>query len=296
MKKLILIALVCSALYSSATGGYFGVKPIVNEPACYGQTTASVQLSVLGGTAPYTYHWSGGLAPTNPVSNIPAGTYSVTVTDANGLIANYTLTIGQPYALDVTTGAVNVGIHGGNNGSANANVDGGTPGYTYDWSNGATTQNIGNLASGVYTVTVTDAVGCTSTASQTVTQPAARVTFNGQASLLNSSYEKADGPNSTGSPSAKGEGATGLSNQPELKAEDVQLFPNPATSTLTLKTADVSGAQITLFDINGQKVSEQIAESNESSINVSSLPAGNYVVEIKTSNSNVISKKVSVTK
>jgi hypothetical protein len=74
------------------------------------------------------------------------------------------------------------------------------------------------------------------------------------------------------------------------------MFPNPATSTLTLKTGDVSGAQITLFDINGQKISEQIAESTETNLNVSSLPAGNYIVEIKTADGTVVSKKVTVTK
>jgi hypothetical protein len=297
MKKLILIALVCSALYSSATGGYFGVKPIVNEPTCNGQNTASIQLSVLGGTAPYTYQWSGGLPATNPVNNIPAGTFAVTVTDANGLIANYTVVIGEPYAITVTTGEVSVGTHGGNNGSANANVDGGTPGYTYQWSDGATTQIIGGLTSGVYDVTVTDAVGCTSTASETVTQPTQPhhpfSLYNGTLAPNHNGEEKAD-PISGNSDTKTG--ATGLSNQPELKSEDVQMFPNPASSTLTLKTGDVSGAQITLFDINGQKISEQIAESTETNLNVSSLPAGNYIVEIKTADGTVVSKKVTVTK
>jgi hypothetical protein len=51
-----------------------------------------------------------------------------------------------------------------------------------------------------------------------------------------------------------------------------------------------------LFDINGQKISEQIAESTETNLNVSSLPAGNYIVEIKTADGTVVSKKVTVTK
>jgi Secretion system C-terminal sorting domain/SprB repeat len=293
MKKLILIALVCSALYSSATG-YFGVKPIVNEPNCYGQNNGSIQLSVLGGTAPFTYQWSGGLVGTNIVNNVPAGSYTVTVTDANGLNAYYTVVVAQPYQIQIQTGTTNVTLHGGNNGSANITVDGGTPNYSYLWSNGETTQNISNLYSGTYTVTVTDAVGCTSTASENVTQPA-RPNFHGAIYLNGNQQTKSLEGSGNDNSGTKASGATGL-NLPasNLKSEDVQVFPNPATSQLTLKTGEATNNLVSMFDINGQKVSEQLVESTETTLNVSTLPAGNYIVEIKSADGSVVNKKVTI--
>ncbi|MBL0051227.1 MAG: hypothetical protein IPP29_06725 [Bacteroidetes bacterium] len=72
----------------------------------------------------------------------------------------------------LTIGTVtNVNCNGNNNGAININIAGGTTPYTYAWSNGATTQNITNLAPNTYTVTVTDANGCTATISQAITQP-----------------------------------------------------------------------------------------------------------------------------
>ncbi len=62
---------------------------------------------------------------------------------------------------------------GGNNGSINLTVSGGTPAYSFNWSNGATTEDLNNLPAGTYTVTVTDAIGCTRTLSQVITQPTA---------------------------------------------------------------------------------------------------------------------------
>ncbi|MBL0051221.1 MAG: SprB repeat-containing protein [Bacteroidetes bacterium] len=65
----------------------------------------------------------------------------------------------------------NVNCNGNSNGAININVAGGTTPYTYSWSNGATTQNVTNLSPNTYTVTVTDANGCTATLSQAITQP-----------------------------------------------------------------------------------------------------------------------------
>ena len=99
MKKLILIAFVCSAAICASAQSYFGIKPIVNEPNCFGASTGSIQLSLVGGTGPFSYAWSGGLPSTNTVTNLPAGTYSVTATDANSLTASYSITIGQPFEI-----------------------------------------------------------------------------------------------------------------------------------------------------------------------------------------------------
>jgi len=142
--------------------------------SCFGGTNGSVNLSVAGGTSPYSYNWSNG-ASTQDISGVSNGTYTVTVTDANGCTAIAQATITQPSAaLAVSVSSSQpVSCFAGSNGSVNLSVNGGTSPYTYVWSNGSTTQNISGLGAGTYTVTVTDANGCTSTQSRVITEPAA---------------------------------------------------------------------------------------------------------------------------
>jgi hypothetical protein len=138
---------------------------------CFGCANGTANLTVSGGTTPYTYNWSNGAATQN-VTGLTAGTYSVTITDANGCTSTETVTITQPAALVATVTATNVNCYGGTNGTATLTVSGGTTPYTYNWSNGATTQNLTGLTAGNYTVVVTDAHGYTVAATVTVSQPA----------------------------------------------------------------------------------------------------------------------------
>ena len=276
MKKLILIALVCSALSSSAAG-YFGIKPIVTEPICYGGNTGSISLSLVGGLPPYSYSWSNG-ATSAILTNLASGSYGVTVIDANNVSATYTIVMAEPFQLHASTITQNGGL-GQNNGFINLTVDGGTPGYSYDWSNGSTSQNISGLAPGTYTVTVTDAEGCTTTTSHQVQHP---IHYFGTPSNGNDPRSMGSSDNSNGSSVAPAKLGT-----PELKSTDVLVFPNPTSNAFTLKTGEVNNALISLIDINGQTLSQQKAESNETSINVSNLPKGTYIVEVKTENGSV---------
>ncbi len=143
--------------------------------SCNGGTNGSASVSVTGGTGAYTYSWSpaGGTAAT--ASGLAAGTYTVTVTDANGCMATRSFTITQPTALVANAASqTNVSCNGGSNGSATVNVSGGTAGYTYSWSpSGGTAATANGLAPGTYTATATDANGCTVTQSFTITQPSA---------------------------------------------------------------------------------------------------------------------------
>ena len=105
------------------------------------------------------------------MTGLPAGTYRVTVTDDNGCTANESVTITEPTALSANAVATNVHCNGGNDGTVDLTLTGGTAPYTYVWNNSATTDYITGLAAGTYSVTVTDANGCTDTASVTVTEP-----------------------------------------------------------------------------------------------------------------------------
>ncbi len=140
---------------------------------CNGSSTGSIDLTATGGTGNLNYDWSHVAGNNNPQdpSNLAAGTYTVTVTDANNCTKSLSVTITQPPALVLTTIVTNVACFGGNNGAVDLTVSGGVTPYTYAWSNGATTQDIATLTVGTYTVTVTDENGCTKTTSATVTEP-----------------------------------------------------------------------------------------------------------------------------
>ncbi|WP_276505100.1 SprB repeat-containing protein, partial [Terrimonas pollutisoli] len=145
---------------------------------CFGNATGSVDLTVNGGTTPYTYVWSNG-ASTQDITALVAGIYSVTVTDANNCTATISVTITQPAAaLALTSSKVDVLCFGNATGSVDLTVNGGTAPYTYVWSNGASTQDITALAAGTYTVTVTDNNNCTATTSITIGQPAAALALS----------------------------------------------------------------------------------------------------------------------
>ncbi len=139
---------------------------------CFGNTTGAATVTVMGGTTPYIYSWSPSGGTNATATGLGANTYTVSVTDAAGCTVTFTVTITQPAsAINPGATATNILCNGGTNGTATATVTGGTPGYTYLWSTGGTTNSISNLGQGTYTVTITDANGCTATSTVTVTDP-----------------------------------------------------------------------------------------------------------------------------
>ncbi len=145
---------------------------------CNGANDGSIDLTVGGGASclSYTFNWSNG-ATTEDLSNIGAGTYTVTVTDANGCSSTSSITLTAPNSLSNTLipqvyqGGWNISCNGATDGMLFANVSGGTPAFSYAWSNGATTQMVTGLGAGTYTVTVTDQNGCFLVNSITLTEP-----------------------------------------------------------------------------------------------------------------------------
>jgi len=156
-------------------GGSFTTTSSQINTTCFGANNGSATINPSGGNAPYTYAWSTNPIQTSPtISNIPAGNYSVTVTDASGCVQTAVYTITQPAAITATiTNTTNVSCFGGNNGSATASAASGTAPYNFLWNTnpvqaGAT---VNNLPAGNYTATITDANGCTTTIPTTITQP-----------------------------------------------------------------------------------------------------------------------------
>ncbi|MFN8299670.1 MAG: choice-of-anchor L domain-containing protein [Chitinophagales bacterium] len=147
------------------------ITPAATNPACNAGATGSINLTVTGGTSPYTYNWGGGITTQNR-TGLAAGTYNVTVTDNSSCTASASVTLTQPAVLSATNTATNVNCNGGATGAITVTVAGGTSPYTYNWGGGITTQNRTGLTAGTYTVTVTDNQSCTATTSATITQPA----------------------------------------------------------------------------------------------------------------------------
>ncbi len=144
-----------------------------SDVSCFGLSDGTAGITATGGTVPYTYLWSNN-ASTIDINGLVAGTYGVTVTDANGCQSSESIVVSQPAALTASAGSNDILCNGETNGTATASATGGISPYSYTWSNSATTATINNLAAGVYNATIVDANGCNAgTNSVTITEPTA---------------------------------------------------------------------------------------------------------------------------
>ncbi|GAL87771.1 gliding motility-like protein [Sporocytophaga myxococcoides] len=144
----------------------------VTNPNCNGAANGAINItSVTGGTAPYTYTRNGAPAAQNNI-NLTAGTYNIRVTDANGCFKDSAFTLTQPAPFVVDSKITDETCAGLNNGKINiTSVTGGVAPYSYQWSNGAITQNVSNLGAGNYNVIISDVNGCSDTVDFTINPP-----------------------------------------------------------------------------------------------------------------------------
>ena len=154
-----------SATATITSGGNFTINSTFENVGCFGENTGRINLNVINAVPPVLYNWSNGVTTANN-DNLPAGNYTVTVTDGSGCSKESSFSISQPNLLEVAV----TGTDGtcGNLGSASSAVSGGTMPYFYLWSNGSTNPNLSILMPGTYTLTVTDAKGCKSTDTITI--------------------------------------------------------------------------------------------------------------------------------
>ncbi len=151
----------CSAIYSFEVDALvpYNVTDSITNIFCYGMNTGSIDLTVTNGFSPFTYSWSNS-ETTQDINGLVAGNYDVTILDGLGCEYNGTYTVTEPQELIAAATVTNISCYGIVDGSINLNVTGGTQPYTFQWSNGATTQNISNLNAGMYYLTVTDNNAC----------------------------------------------------------------------------------------------------------------------------------------
>jgi uncharacterized repeat protein (TIGR01451 family) len=137
---------------------------------CNGESNGTIDLTVTGGTPPYSYNWDNG-ATTQDLTGLSAGVYRVTITDNNGCTATIQRRINEPDELTVTTGG-DQEICPNETVTIIASAMGGTMPYSYNWNTGSTASQLNNVGAGTYIVTVTDANNCMDVATTTVTESA----------------------------------------------------------------------------------------------------------------------------
>ena len=141
-----------------------------NGVKCAGEKTAALAVQVTGGKGPYKYAWgSPALAGEQP-ANILAGDYQLTITDATGATTTATYSVKQPEPITATASATAPASTGNSDGKATVQVKGGTGAYTFKWDNDETAAAAAKLAPGQRSVTVTDANGCSTTATLNVSE------------------------------------------------------------------------------------------------------------------------------
>jgi hypothetical protein len=243
-----------STLQLSVTQPAAGISfnPVSTNILCFGAGNGTVALNATGGSGILTYNWSNG--STDPsLGLLQAGTYSCTVTDANGCVAtSSSFVITEPTALNTTSTVTDATTFGGTDGSVNITVSGGTGSYSYNWSNGANTQDLNNLPAGEYTVTITDGNNCTFIQTETVDQPS---------SIFISA-----------------------------NLGDVALYPNPGDNILYIESNLFTGIDVNvqMFSVDGKMVkSEAISRSfGLIELNTVELPSGVYFITLKTEKGN----------
>lgn len=153
-----------------------GSNYLKNNILCFSNSNGSIDLSVWGGTPPYTYNWNANTFNSQDLNMIPIGVYNVIVTDNKGCQNNHSIEITGPELLEMVGSKTDNNCFGETNGNVEITVSGGTLPYTYSWANtdfllSYDTPAISNLSNDRYYVTVTDHNGCSKTGNYEITSP-----------------------------------------------------------------------------------------------------------------------------
>ncbi|MDY0415668.1 MAG: PKD-like domain-containing protein, partial [Pseudomonas sp.] len=211
---------------------------------CNGGSTGAIVVDATGGVAPYAYTSTGGITFVgNTATGVIAGTYTVTVTDANSCTEDLDVTITQPAAALAASTTVNANVlcYGDATGQATVNPAGGTEPYTYLWANGSTDKTATNLAAGTYTVDVLDANGCATSTSALITEPSTAVT----ATITASTNPSCEG-NTTGTATVEAAGGT-----PGVSPNEYTYLWSNGDNTATATGLTAGNYTVTVTDANG---------------------------------------------
>lgn len=220
--------------------GMFEADITSDNVSCFGGNDGEIMLNISTGTPPFQFNWSNGQTTQN-LSMLIAGTYGVTVQDNSLCTFESTIEITEPQELLLENLLVNNSVNEANNGNINIDIIGGTPPYSYAWSNGDNEANITNLAPGLYDVTVLDDNGCT---------------------LLLGPYEI--------------EGVVSTRNV--LETIPVSVYPNPTNQMINIELSTARFGQVNYQVINtlGMILEQGALPHATTTLNVSEYPEGIY--------------------
>jgi|GEM_PF-5587030 len=132
----------------------------IRDASCSGMADGAISIIVGGGTEPYDIQWSNGASGLS-IESLAAGTYDVSISDANNCLTGSSFTIGQPETLNISdTQISSATCEGVENGSIDITISGGTPPYSYSWSNGNTSEDLSGVGAGTYNIVITDQNQC----------------------------------------------------------------------------------------------------------------------------------------
>jgi hypothetical protein len=214
--------------------------------SCFGGSNGTASVTQTGGTSGYTYLWSPGGGTSASITGLTPGTYTATVTDANGCVSSASCTVNQPSSpVNVSATTTVASCATCCDGSASASASGGTPGYMYMWSSGETTASITGICPGNYIVCTTDMNGCT--ACDTVS-----VNFS-----------------------------VGIT---EAITNGLRFYPNPTSGDfeIEMNLASVSDITFVLYDIVGKVISAETVTANghfKKKFTIQALPSGVYFLK-----------------
>ena len=211
------------------------VSGFITQAQC-GGTDGGIDLSVSGEFPPFTFSWSSG-ETTEDLAGIAAGTYTVTVTDANGCSDSATFNLNNISSINITSNVTSVTCAGGSNGAIDVTTSGGTAPYTFAWNSGETTEDISAILTDLYTLTITDAIGCQfSEDIDVATLPGMNITLDGSTNEVCSFDNGAIDVSVSG-----GSGSYGYSWDNGSGTEDLT---NIGSGTYTLTVTDANSCSV----------------------------------------------------
>lgn len=164
----------CSKTANFNLGGIAGLTvsaSVLSTVTCNGGNNGSVLLSANGGSGLITYSWTPNISSGALANNLTSGMYSVIVTDANNCRDSIGFILPEPPPLAALIFSENIKCYGTDNGLLYADAGGGTPPYTYLWSDGQREDSAIHLSSGTFSLLITDSRNCTTSASGTILSP-----------------------------------------------------------------------------------------------------------------------------
>ena len=223
----------------------------VTNVTCKGGNNGVIDLSVNGGFPDYEFNWSNE-SNSEDIFNLAKGDYSVTVNDANGCSASIEFSVNEPILPIIVNGTITNAVNS-QNGAIDVTTTGGVGGYSYLWSTSQTTQDLSNLANGVYTVVVTDDNNCSASSTFEVTTTA------------------------------------GISVLEDVNGEFL-VYPNPANDYVVIKVDGFNIDKIEVVDPLGKVAFSSEFKDSKVQINTSTFDQGMYFVKIQSNKKEVIKK------